>query len=831
MKSADADEAEVKKGTAATDDDLVLSFGSIGLGDVARVGGKNASLGELFRILRPLGVNAVDGFATTAEAYRRFLRPELADRLRAALAPIDPANVGSLTEAGEKARTLVLGTELPPELICAVETAYDRLCERLGYEPAMAVRSSATSEDLPEASFAGQHETLLNVSGKPMLIVAIHECFASLFTDRAIDYRTRNGFDHFQVALSVGVQPMVRSDLAASGVIFTLDPESGFRDAVVVSGAYGLGESIVQGTVVPDEWTVFKPTLRSGHASIVARRLGSKETRLVLDPVRFGTGYEDVPAPDRARYCLEDAEVERLARWACAIEDHYSKQAGHAMPMDVEWAKDGVSGQLYILQARPETVHSSRKPSLATVYRLTGRPPEPRVTGEAVGQRIATGIVRVVHGPEEIERVRPGDILVTASTDPAWEPIMKRASAIVTDQGGRTAHAAIVSREIGIPCLVGCGNATTALRTGERVTVSCAEGAKGHVYEGEVPFEARELDLAHLPATRTRLMVNVGDPGRAFATAALPNAGVGLARIEFIINDAIGVHPMALCRYPNLKDREAVAAIEALVGSEGPEAFFVRKLSEGIAQIAAAFYPKPVIVRMSDFKTNEYARLLGGAEFEPNEENPMLGFRGASRYYDPRYADGFRLECLALRRVREEMGLTNVKVMIPFCRTPAEARQVVDAMAAHGLKQGENGLEVLGMCEVPSNALNADEFLDVFDGFSIGSNDLTQLALGIDRDSGTVSHLFDEGDFAVKSLIVMAIEAAHRHGKTIGICGQAPSDRPSFAQWLVSHEIDSMSLNPDSVIPTTLVVAEAEASVASARSEAAAAVALRERNP
>jgi pyruvate,water dikinase len=830
MKSADADETDVQKGTAAADD-LVLSFGSVGLKDVPRVGGKNASLGELFRVLRPLGVNAVDGFATTAEAYRRFLRPELTERLRAAVAAIDPSNVASLTAAGEEARTLILGTALPPELICAVETAYDRLCERLGYEPAMAVRSSATSEDLPEASFAGQHETLLNVSGKPMLIVAIHECFASLFTDRAIDYRTRNGFDHFQVALSVGVQPMVRSDLAASGVIFTLDPESGFRDAVVISGAYGLGESIVQGTVVPDEWTVFKPTLRAGHAPIVARRLGSKETRLVLDPVRFGTGYEDVPAPDRTRYCLEDADVERLAHWACAIEDHYSKQAGHAMPMDVEWAKDGVTGQLFILQARPETVHSGRKASLATVYRLTGRPPEPKVTGEAVGQRIATGIVRVVHGPEEIEQVRQGDILVTASTDPAWEPIMKRASAIVTDQGGRTAHAAIVSREIGIPCLVGCGNATTALRTGERVTVSCAEGAKGHVYEGEVPFESRELDLAHLPATRTRLMVNVGDPGRAFATAALPNAGVGLARIEFIINDAIGVHPMALCRYPNLKDAEAVAAIGALVGSEAPEAFFVRKLSEGIAQIAAAFYPKPVIVRTSDFKTNEYARLLGGAEFEPNEENPMLGFRGASRYYDPRYADGFRLECLALRRVREDMGLTNVKVMIPFCRTPAEARQVVDAMAEHGLKQGENGLEVLGMCEVPSNALNADEFLDVFDGFSIGSNDLTQLALGIDRDSGTVSHLFDEGDFAVKSLIVMAIEAAHRHGKPIGICGQAPSDRPSFAQWLVSHEIDSMSLNPDSVISTTLVVAEAEATVASARSEAAPAVALRERNP
>ncbi|MGV3618533.1 MAG: phosphoenolpyruvate synthase [Fimbriimonas sp.] len=794
-------------------DELVLDFDAIGLRDVHRVGGKNASLGELFRTLRPRGVRAVDGFATTASAYREFLRPCVKNRLAAALASIEADDVASLAKAGKEAREAIMAAELAPELAHAIGAAYDRLCERLRIEPSLAVRSSATSEDLPSASFAGQHSTFLNVQGKQDLLRAVHRCFASLFTDRAIDYRIRNGFDHFQVALSVGVQPMVRSDLGSSGVIFTLDPESGFRDVVVVSGAYGLGESIVQGTVAPDEWTVFKPTLRSGFESILARRLGAKESMLVFDQASFGTMAAEVAQADRARFCLEDRDVHTLARWACLIEEHYSKSGDRPQPMDIEWAKDGLTGQLFILQARPETVHSNRKVNVANSYRLTAHPPAPRVTGEAVGQRIAHGVVRLIRSPEEIDQVQPGDVLVTSSTDPAWEPIMKRASAIVTDQGGRTAHAAILSREIGIPCIVGAGNATSILATGEVVTVCCAEGAKGCVYPGKIPFAVDELDLSKVPKTRTRLMVNVGDPSKAFRVAMLPNDGVGLARIEFIISDTIGIHPMALCRYPRLQDSEAVAQIKERLAGGDPQEFFVRKLSEGVAQIAAAFFPKPVIVRTSDFKTNEYARLVGGAEFEPVEENPMLGFRGASRYYDPRYADGFALECRAIKRVRDEMGLTNVKVMIPFCRTTDEARQVVEAMAENGLPQGENGLEIYGMCEVPSNALDGDGFLEIFDGFSIGSNDLTQLTLGLDRDSATVAHLFDESDFAVKSLIVLAIQAARRQQRPIGICGQAPSDDPNFARWLVSQGIDSISLNADSVIGMVEVVSGTEAAL------------------
>lgn len=790
---------------------LVLDFSEIGLEDVARVGGKNSSLGELYRRMRPLGVNAVDGFATTAAAFRQFLNEELTSHLRVLFdRPLDSVEV--LAEVGAAARCAILDAPMPRRLVTEIEAAYDRLFERLGYTSSLAVRSSATAEDLPGASFAGQHDTYLNVAGKRELVEAVRKCMASLFTDRAIDYRIRNGFDHFQVALSVGVQPMVRSDEGAAGVIFTLDPESGFRDVVVISGAYGLGETVVQGSVNPDEWSVFKPTMSRGRHAIVGRRRGSKETKLVFNSDFSGTALVDVPEADRKRMCLQDEEVVVLARWARSIEEHYGR------PMDIEWAKDGVTKGLYILQARPETVHAKQARHSVVHYGLLVTPTEPLVTGQSVGEQIATGPVRIVRETQDLAAVQPGDVLVARSTRPDWEPVMKKVAAIVTDEGGRTAHAAIVSREIGVPCVVGAGEATSVLHEGDVVTVSCAEGTEGRVYAGKIAFERTEVELSDVPKTRTQLMVNLGDPARAFEVAGLPVAGVGLARIEFIVNDAIGIHPMALCRFPYLQDRAAVEAIRERLNGEDPTEYFVRRLSEGIATLAAAFYPRPVIVRTSDFKTNEYARLLGGAEFEPSEENPMLGFRGASRYYDRRYADGFRLECMALRRVRNEMGLTNMKVMIPFCRTVAEAAKVVDAMEANGLPRGD-GLEIYMMCEVPSNVLDADSFLEIFDGYSIGSNDLTQLALGIDRDSSTVAGLFDENDFAVKSLIAMAIEAAHRASKPIGICGQAPSDDPDFAAWLVRHGIDSISLNPDSVLRTIESVANAERPIKSKASE------------
>ncbi|MFY9822987.1 MAG: phosphoenolpyruvate synthase, partial [Thermoanaerobaculia bacterium] len=696
----------------------------------------------------------------------------------------------------------------------ALGAAYDRLCQRLGREPELAVRSSATAEDLPEASFAGAAETFLNVRGRDGLLRAVQACCSSLFTDRAISYRARLGYDQLKVALSVGVMPMVRSDKASSGVIFTLDTESGFREVVTVSGAYGLGEFVVQGVVTPDEWTVFKPTLATGHRAIIGRRLGTKEVRLVYADGSKGTRSEPTPAAERSRYCLADDDVLTLARWACRIEEHYSRRAGHPQPMDIEWAKDGLTGELYIVQARPETVHSAKsRTAAAEVYRLTAAPGEPLVTGQAVGEKIAAGRVRVVLDVGALDSVQPGEVLVARMTDPDWEPVMRRVAAIVTDQGGRTAHAAIVSREFGLPCIVGTENATSRLRTGDEVTVCCAEGAEGHAYAGRVPFAVERVEAATVPATRTKVMLIVGDPGRAFALAAIPNAGVGLARTELIVTNHIGVHPMALARYPRLADPQAVKEIAARIGAEDAREFFLHRFSEGVARIAAAFYPRPVIVRTSDFKTNEYARLIGGQEFEPDEENPMIGFRGASRYYDARYAEGFALECEALLRVRRDMGLTNVKVMIPFCRTVEEGRRVLAAMAAHGLRQGEDGLEVYAMCEVPSNAILAEEFLRVFDGFSIGSNDLTQLTLGLDRDSGTVAHLFDERDDAVRWLIARAIAAARKLGKPIGICGQAPSDRPEIAAWLVNEGIDSISLNPDVAIATTLRIAAAEAAM------------------
>lgn len=788
-----------------------LDFDQISLQDLSRVGGKNASLGELFNALKPKGIGVLDGFATTADAYRFLLAHDSLEYRLRSLLDFDPEDVHELAIRGHAARAAVLETPLPLELRTAVLRAYQSLCTRVGHEPELAVRSSATAEDLPEASFAGAAETFLNIRGGGALLQAVHQCFASLFTDRAISYRARLGYDQLKVAISVGVQPMVRSDKASSGVIFTLDTESGFRDVVLISGSYGLGEYVVQGVVTPDEWLVFKPTLKEGHRPLVSRRLGSKEVRLVYGDGSRTTRSEPTPIEERNKFSLTDDEVLKLSHWACVIEDHYSGRAGHPQPMDIEWAKDGITGELFIVQARPETVHSAKHTTaVAEIYRLTGDHGAPLVTGQAVGERIGAGRVRIVKDVSELQRVETGDVLVAKITDPDWEPVMRKVAAVVTDQGGRTAHAAIVSREFGLPCIVGTGTATDALQDGSEVTVVCAEGSEGHVYDGRIDFVIDQIDAANTPRTHTDVMLTVGDPGKAFELSFIPNSGVGLARTEFIVTNHIGIHPMALARYPNLKDAKAVTEIAARIGNEDPREFFIRRFSEGIARIAAAFYPKPVIVRTSDFKTNEYARLLGGAEFEPPEENPMLGFRGASRYYDERYADGFALECEALLRVRRDMGLTNVKVMIPFCRTVAEGKRVIACMSEHGLKQGEDGLEIYAMCELPSNVMRARDFLEVFDGYSIGSNDLTQLVLGLDRDSGTVAHLFDERDDAVRDMIAQVIEAAKTAGKPIGICGQAPSDYPDFASWLVEQGITSISLNPDTAIKTAFVIAAAE---------------------
>jgi pyruvate,water dikinase len=791
---------------------LVLDLSDVGADDVALVGGKCASLGELFRALTSRGVRSVDGFATTSEAYRLLLQTDgLGDRLRELMAGLDHEDIKALNKAGREARALMLDTPLPTEVNDAILGAYRRLCDRTHRSCEVAVRSSATAEDLPDASFAGQQDTILNVRGEGHLIEACHSCFASLWTDRAISYRAARGFDHFDVALAIGVQPMVRSDLSCSGVMFTLDTESGFRDVVVINGAWGLGEAIVQGMATPDEWVVFKPTLKMGARPIVSRRLGSKEIKMVYGLDGRGTREVNVVEAQRQRFSLSDYDVLQLAQWACLIEDHYSDRAGQAQPMDIEWAKDGRTGELFILQARPETVHATRRENYIETYKVVGEHAEPLATGMAVGEKIGQGRVHVMLDPDELADFNEGDILVTSMTDPAWEPIMKRAAAIVTDRGGRTCHSAIISRELGLPCIVGAGDATQRLITGIDATVSCAEGAQGNVYEGKIEFvvERRTMEAEERP--RTQVMMNVGDPDHAFALASLPNDGVGLARLEFIINNHIGVHPMALVRYPHLKREEDVREISRRINEEEPREFFVRCLSEGVGRIAAAFYPKPVIVRMSDFKSNEYARLIGGQEFEPIEENPMLGFRGASRYYDERYQEGFKLECAALSRVREEMGLVNVKAMIPFCRTVEEAERVVALMAQFGLKQGEHELEIYAMCELPANVVFADEFLQVFDGYSIGSNDLTQLALGLDRDSEMVAHLFDERNGAVEKMVAMAIDAAHRAGKKIGICGQAPSDYPEFARFLVERGITSISLNPDTVLQTTHIINEAEA--------------------
>jgi pyruvate,water dikinase len=780
----------------------VTRFADLTLDDLPRVGGKNASLGELVRSLTSSGVRVPDGFALTAEAFRVHLRTAgLEQAIYAELDRLDPTDVVQLAAVARRIRERVAAAPLPPEVAAELASAYTELSRRYGEEATdVAVRSSATAEDLPTASFAGQQETFLNVRGLPALEAATRACLASLFTDRAIVYRAERGFDHRGVALSVGVQKMVRSDLGAAGVIFTLDTESGFRDVVLITGAWGLGETIVQGRVRPDEFWVHKPTLALGFRPVLRREPGDKTVKLVY--AEGGTKAVKevrVPTAERRRLVLSDDEVLQLARWAVQIEEHYSARAGHSVPMDLEWARDGLTGELFILQARPETVHAQRGARLPIFRRIgSGRT---LLTGRSVGASVASGPVRVVRALADLPNFQDGEILVAAMTDPDWEPVLKRAAAVVTDEGGRTCHAAIVSRELGIPCVVGTGNATGVLEDGQLVTVSCAEGESGRVYEGVVAFERKELDPSTLPKPRVPLMLNVGDPDRAFHVSQLPAAGVGLARIEFVVSSWIGVHPMALLHPERVADAETLARIRERTAGWNPAAdFFVERLASGVAQIGAAFYPRPVIVRFSDFKTNEYAGLLGGAPFEPAEANPMIGFRGASRYYDDRYREAFALECAAIRRVRETMGLENVQVMVPFCRTLEEARRVLEEMRRNGLRRGEHGLAVYVMCEIPNNVVLAEEFSDLFDGFSIGSNDLTQLALGVDRDSEILAHLFDERDPGVRRLIEMVVAAAHRRGKHVGICGQAPSDYPEFAEFLAGIGIDSISLNPDSLV-------------------------------
>ncbi len=799
----------------------VLDLSEVGAGDVALVGGKCASLGELYCELTKQGVRAVDGFSTTSHAYEVLLETDgLRKKLQKLLKGLDVNDLDELARVGSEARSLMRETAFPPDIESAIFAAYESLGNRIGKKSfEVAVRSSATAEDLPDASFAGQQDTILNVRGDSRLIEACRECYASLWTDRAISYRTAKGFDHFEVALSIGIQPMVRSDIACSGVMFTLDTESGFRDVVVINGAWGLGEAVVQGMATPDEWIIFKPTLKLGFRPLVTRKLGVKEVKMVFADDGTGTQVRDVVETQRNRFCLAAFEVLCLAKWACAIEDHYSNLAGKPQPMDIEWAKDGVTGELFILQARPETIHGQNTHNYIEKYKLVGSHGAPLVTGVAVGEKIGQGTAHVLLDSSKLKSFNEGEILVTSMTDPAWEPIMKRASAIVTDRGGRTCHSAIISRELGIPCIVGSGDATEKIKNGTDITVSCAEGERGNIYYGKIDFKVEKQKITDKERPRTQIMMNVGDPDHAFTVSRLPNDGVGLARLEFIINNHIGIHPMALVNYPNLKNRADIELISKRIREEDPKEFFVRSLAEGIGRIAAAFYPKPVIVRMSDFKSNEYAMLVGGKEFEPVEENPMIGFRGASRYYDDRYKAGFRLECLALLRAREDMGLTNITPMIPFCRTVEEGEKVIALMAEHGLKQGENDLEIYAMCELPANVVFADEFLKVFDGYSIGSNDLTQLALGLDRDSEMVAHLFDERNGAVGKMVAMAIDAAKRTGKKIGICGQAPSDYPEFAEFLVKRGINSISLNPDTVIQTTHHILETEKAIANAASK------------
>ncbi|MFA9438019.1 phosphoenolpyruvate synthase [Uliginosibacterium sp. sgz301328] len=780
----------------------VIPFESLRMTDVDKVGGKNASLGEMISQLADAGVRVPGGFATTADAYRQFLAHQgLAERIEAELSRLDVDDVATLARTGEKIRQWIIDTPLPAALEDEIRTHYEALV-RDG-EGSFAVRSSATAEDLPDASFAGQQETFLNIHGFDNILHAMKEVFASLYNDRAIAYRVHKGFTHAEVALSAGVQRMVRSDLGASGVMFTIDTESGFKDVCLVTASYGLGEMVVQGAVNPDEFYVHKPTLRAGRPAIVRRSLGSKMSRMVFSETREAgksVRTQDVPEAERHRFSLTDDEVLELGRYADIIERHYGR------PMDIEWGKDGDDGKIYILQARPETVKSQASSLQMEKFRLKQHG-KVLASGRAIGQKIGAGPVRIVQHASEMHRVQHGDVLVTDMTDPNWEPVMKRAAAIVTNRGGRTCHAAIIARELGIPALVGCGDATEVLTEGESVTVSCAEGDTGHVYRGRLDFEIQTTDMGNLPELPVKIMMNVGNPELAFEFAQIPNGGVGLARVEFVINNMIGIHPKAI-----LEHRQVPASLNAEImrrsrGYASPREFFISRLTEGVATIAAAFWPQPVIVRLSDFKSNEYRKLLGGEIYEPEEENPMIGFRGASRYIAQSYRDCFELECIAMKRVRNDMGLTNVQLMVPFVRNLEEARGVVDLLAEHGLARGENELKLIMMCEIPSNALLAEEFLQHFDGFSIGSNDLTQLTLGLDRDSGLVAHAFDERDPAVKQLLSMAIKTANRLGKYVGICGQGPSDHADFAEWLMDEGIQTISLNPDTVVDTWLKLA------------------------
>jgi pyruvate, water dikinase len=788
-------------------------FDAIGLGDVPLVGGKNASLGEMYRNLKPAGVKVPNGFAITAEAYRYLLNHANAwGPLHEALDGLKPDDMDDLKRRGKLAREIVRGAPLPQDLEAEILEAYRELRREYGEEMSLAVRSSATAEDLPTASFAGQQDTYLNVHGDAKLLDACKRCFASLFTDRSIHYRIDQGFDHFKVYLSIGVMKMVRSDLAASGIMFSLDTESGFRDVVLISAAYGLGENVVQGALDPDEFMVFKPTFERGARAVLRRTLGSKKIKMVYTEGGTGeaTGNVATPQADCQRFCLTDDEVLTLADYAIQIERHYSRRDARPEPMDMEWAKDGVDQQLYVVQARPETVASRTRASYLEEFILTGNG-KTLVTGHAVGTRIGGGTVHVIENAARISEFEPGEVLVTDSTTPDWEPIMKHAAAIVTNRGGRTCHAAIVAREFGIPAVIGCEDATQKLTTGEAVTVSCAEGDLGKVYQGSVPFETRRTDLEKLPRPQTKIMLILGNPEIAFRSSFLPNDGVGLARMEFVITEHIKAHPMALLHPDRVQDEnERRALLELARNDRTPGDFFVRALAEGVGTIAAAFYPKPVIVRMSDFKTNEYAGLLGGRWFEAQEANPMLGFRGASRYVHPAYAEGFALECAAMKRAREMMGLSNIKLMIPFCRRVEEGRRVIERMRELGLERGRNGLEIYVMCEIPNNVLLIDEFSRLFDGFSIGSNDLTQLTLGVDRDSAIVAFDFDERDAGVKQMIQLAVVGCRRNHRHSGICGQAPSDFPEMAEFLVRLGIDSISLNPDCVVRTTRHVLEIE---------------------
>ena len=806
-----ADHTETSTGSGS----YIRWFVDITIADIPLVGGKNASLGEMVRELAGKGVKVPNGFAITAEGFRHFIREAKLDEFIAnTLTGLDTSDMANLSQRGHAVRQAIRSASLPEDLREQIASAYRQLQGDSPLPLDVAVRSSATAEDLPDASFAGQQETYLNVQGVSELHATCLRCFASLFTDRAISYRVDKGFADIKVALSIGVQRMVRSDLACAGVMFTIDTESGFRDAVLISAAYGLGENVVQGSVTPDDYTVFKTTLKTGHRPIVHKSVGSKEFKLIYDN-GGGKMVKNVPVPtaDRQKYALTDDEALQLARWGCIVEEHYSARHGTPTPMDLEWAKDGVTGELFIVQARPETVQSRKNLDVLETYTLGGRSAV-LATGRSVGEKVATGRVRVIKSAKYIDQFQAGEVLVTDKTDPDWQPIMKMAAAIVTNRGGRTCHAAIVSRELGVPAIVGTEHGTEQLNDGQLVTVSCAEGDEGFVYEGALPFQVQRTDLRTIGDPRTGVMMNLANPEEAFSLSFVPNDGVGLARMEFIVTNYIKIHPLALIDFDTLADAEAKAEIARLtVGFVDKPQYFVDRLAQGIGMLAAAFFPKDVILRLSDFKTNEYANLIGGKAYEPHEENPMLGFRGASRYYHPRYQAGFALECLAVKKVRDEMGLTNLKVMVPFCRTVDEGRRVLAEMQKHGLHRGEGGLEVYVMCEIPANVILADEFCDIFDGFSIGSNDLTQLVLGVDRDSEIVAPIFDERNPAVMKMIAQAIATCRARGRKIGICGQAPSDYPEFVKFLVEQGIDSVSLSPDTVMKTRLAVLEIEATL------------------